>query len=198
MKALVKYDQGYGKMEIRDVPVPTLKECDVLIKVKAVGVCGTDLKIYDGHFPCNTPVVVGHEFAGIVEQMGQDVAGWNIGDCVVSEQHTCACGRCRFCLTGQRHLCAYKKAPGYGVDGAYAEYIAIPAHLLHKIPEGVTLLEGALLEPMAISACGVLGKAKIFPQDFVVILGCGPIALLTLQMVRAAGASKVYMTGLDA
>lgn len=198
MKALVKFAEGPKNMEIRDVPLPTLGKRDVLIKLKAVGVCGTDLKIYQGHFPTTLPVIVGHEFAGEVEKVGGEVCDFKPGDRVVSEQHTCSCGKCRMCLTGKRHLCMQKRPIGYVIDGAFAQYIAISENLIHRIPEGVSMLEAAVIEPMAVAAYGILEKVKILPEDYVVILGCGPIAILALQMVIAQGASKVLMTGIDA
>lgn len=197
MKALVKYGTGIGKMEIREVPIPEIGEKDVLIKVKAVGICGTDIKIYNGHFPTTVPVIVGHEFTGVIEKTGDKVCCFKPGDRVVSEQHTLACGNCFLCLTGKRHLCKQKKAIGYAIDGAFAEYIAIPESLLHKVPEKVSFLEAALIEPMAVAAYGILERTKIYPEDYVVILGCGPIAMLALQMVKAQGAAKVVMTGID-
>lgn len=197
MKALVKYENGIGKMEIREVPLPEPGIGEVLIKIEAVGICGTDLKIYDDKFASNPPVTIGHEFSGEVVKLGEGVKGWQIGDRIVSEQHTRACGMCRYCLTGKRHLCPEKKAPGYGIDGAFADYIKVPASLLHRIPDGVGYEEAALVEPMAVAAYGILEKTEIQPEDYVVILGCGPIAILALQMVLAEGASRVLMTGID-
>lgn len=197
MDALVKYEKGIGKMEIREVPVPEPGYGEVLINIKAVGICGTDLKIYDDQFTSYPPVIVGHEFSGEVVRLGEGVKGWKAGDRIVSEQHTLACGACRYCLTGKRHLCPEKRSPGYGVDGAFAKYIKVPASLLHRIPEGVSYEEAALVEPMAVAAYGILDKTGIQPEDFVVILGCGPIAMLALQMVKAQGAAKVFMTGVN-
>lgn len=197
MKALVKYEKGKANMEVRDVSVPEPAFGEALIKVEACGICGTDLKIYDDEFINNPPVIVGHEFSGVVAKLGDRVKGWNIGDRVVSEQHAKACGICSFCLTGKREFCAEKRSPGYLSDGSFAEYISIDASLLHSIPEGVSYEEAALVEPMAVAAYGILGRTGIRPEDFVVILGCGPIAILALQMVKAEGASRVLMTGLD-
>ena len=197
MKALVKYQKGYANMEVRDVPKPTPKPDEVLICIKAVGICGTDLKIYDDKFGYNAPVIVGHEFSGVIEAVGDRVCDWQVGERVVGEQHTHACGICEFCLTGRRHLCTSKKAPGYGIDGAFAEYLCMPQSLLHRIPENVSYEEAALIEPMAVAFHAVFRRMKFEPEDFIVILGCGPIALLTLQMVKAEGASKVAMTGLN-
>lgn len=198
MKALVKYGKGPGLIELREVLVPRPESGEVLIKVEACGICGTDLKIYDDGFTYYPPVIIGHEFSGTVADLGEESAGFSLGERVVSEQHTKACGGCRFCLTGKRHLCPEKRSPGYGVDGAFSEYIKVPASLLHRIPERVSLIEAALVEPMGIAACGILEKTRIEPEDVVVILGCGPIALLALQMVKAEGASAVLMTGLTA
>jgi L-iditol 2-dehydrogenase len=197
MKALVKYESGIGKMELRDVPVPVPEYGEVLIKVKAVGICGTDLKIYNNTFTSYPPVIVGHEFSGEIVELGQGVKGWETGERVVSEQHTRACGICRFCLTGNRHLCHEKRSPGYGVDGAFAEFIKVPASLLHRIPGQISFEEATLIEPMAIAAQGILEKTGIRPEDFIVILGCGPVAILALQIAKAEGASKVIITGID-
>lgn len=197
MKALVKYDKGIGRMELRQVSLPEPEYGEVLVKIEAVGICGTDLKIYDDRFTYSPPVIIGHEFSGSIAGLGEGVKGWSIGDRIVSEQHTRACGVCRYCQTGKRHLCPEKRSPGYGVDGAFAEYIKVPASLLHRIPEGICFEEAALMEPMAVAAYGILDKTGIEPEDFVVVLGCGPIAILALQMVKSHGASKVLMTGLD-
>jgi L-iditol 2-dehydrogenase len=197
MKALVKYELGIGKMELRDVPVPVPEYGEVLIKVRAVGICGTDLKIYKNTFTSNPPVIVGHEFSGEIVELGQGVKGWQTGEKVVSELHARACGMCRFCLTGNRLLCHEKRSPGIGIDGAFTEFIKVPASLLHRIPDQISFEEAALIEPMAIAAQGILEKTGIKPEDFIVILGCGPIAILALQIAKAEGASKVIITGID-
>ncbi|KJS50577.1 zinc-binding dehydrogenase [Desulfosporosinus sp. BICA1-9] len=198
MRALVKYEKGIGKLEMREVPVPSPGPGEVLVKVEAVGICGTDLKIRDDHFIYNPPVILGHEFSGAVAIVGEGVKQWKIGDRVVSEQHTLACGHCRYCLTGKRQFCLSKRSPGYLIDGAFTEYIKVPASLLHRMPEGMSFEEAAVIEPMAVAAYGILGRCGIEPEDYVVILGCGPIALLALQLVVAEGASRVLLTGIDA
>jgi L-iditol 2-dehydrogenase len=198
MKALVKYEKGIGKMEIREVPMPVPGPGEVLIRIEAVGICGTDLKIQNDHFIYNPPVILGHEFSGKVESLGEGVRQWSIGDPVVSEQHTRACGHCRYCLTGKRQFCHAKRSPGYLIDGAFTEYIAIPASLLHLMPAGMTFEQAAVIEPMAVAAYGILGRCGIEPEDYVVILGSGPIAMLAVQMVRAEGASRILVTGIEA
>jgi L-iditol 2-dehydrogenase len=197
MQALVKYGRGSGNMEIREVPVPGIKPWDVLVEVAACGICGTDLKIREDHFVYDPPVIMGHEFSGIIREMGAGVRGWKPGDRVVAEQHFLSCEACSFCLTGKRQFCPEKRSPGYYSQGAFARYIGVEASLLHRVPDTVSLEEAALVEPMGIAAYGILGKARVNPGEFVVILGSGPIALMALQLVRSCGAGQVVMTGLD-
>jgi L-iditol 2-dehydrogenase len=198
MKALVKYGTGRGNMRLEQKPLPKTGPSEVLVHIAFCGVCGTDLKIEDGHFPCTPPVILGHEFSGIVAGLGSEVDRWKVGDRVVSEQHVACCGMCDYCLTGRRQFCRHKRSPGYYSDGAFTDFIAVEASLLHKVPDGVSLLQAALVEPMAIAATAILGKAGVHPGDFVAILGSGPIALLALQMLKAVGAGRVVTTGLDA
>jgi L-iditol 2-dehydrogenase len=161
----------------------------VLIRVRACGICGSDLKIQDDQHPYVPPVVIGHEFAGEIAAVGDQVSGWSAGDRVVSEQHTHACGRCRQCLTGNAFGCSAKRAPGYFVDGAFAEFIKVPSWLLHSIPGNLSYLEAA--------AHGVLDRTGIAPEDVVLILGCGPIGLVAARMAQVHGASVVIVTGIE-
>jgi L-iditol 2-dehydrogenase len=197
MQALVKTKHGPGNLELRNVPEPEINPDEVLIRVRACGICGSDLKIEDDHHPYTPPVVVGHEFAGEISQVGANVEGWEIGDRVVSEQHTHACGRCRQCLTGNAFACASKRAPGYFVDGAFAEFIKIPHWLLHRIPDNINFIEAAFSEPAAVAAHGMLERTGIAPEDVVLVLGCGPIGIAAAKMAQIAGASKVIITGID-
>jgi threonine dehydrogenase-like Zn-dependent dehydrogenase len=197
MQALVKTARGPGFLELRQVAVPQVSPDGVLIRVRACGICGSDLKIQDDQHPYIPPVVIGHEFSGEIVQVGRDVQGWSVGERVVSEQHTHACGRCRQCLTGNAFACAAKRAPGYFVDGGFAEYITMPAWLLHRIPDTLSFVEAAFSEPAAVAAHGVLDRTGIAPEDVVVVLGCGPIGLAASKMAQAAGASCVIITGID-
>jgi threonine dehydrogenase-like Zn-dependent dehydrogenase len=165
--------------------------------VRACGICGSDLKIEEDQHPYVPPVVIGHEFAGEITEVGRDVRGWSAGDGVVAEQHTHACGRCRQCLTGNAFACASKRAPGYFIDGGFAEYIAMPAWLLHRIPEGLSFVEAAFSEPAAVAAHGVLDRTGIAPEDVVLVLGSGPIGLAAAKMAQAAGAACAIVTGID-
>lgn len=197
MKALVKTNHGPGNLELRDVPVPQINSDEVLIKVRACGICGSDLKIEDDQHPYTPPVVVGHEFSGEIVHLGENVDGWSVGDRVVSEQHTHACGHCRQCLTGNAFACASKRAPGYFEDGAFAEFIKIPHWLLHRIPDNINFVEAAFSEPSAVAAHGMLERTGIAPEDVVVVLGCGPIGIVAAKMAQIAGASHVIITGID-
>lgn len=197
MEALVKTASGPGHLELREVPVPQIAPDEVLVRVRACGICGSDLKIEDDEHPYTPPVVIGHEFAGEIAEVGDSVTGWVVGDRVVSEQHTQACGRCRQCLTGNAFACLSKRAPGYFVDGAFTEFIKVPAWLLHRIPDNLSSVEAALSEPAAVAAHGVLDRTGIEPEDVVLVLGCGPIGLLGAKMAQAAGAARVIVTGID-
>lgn len=196
MKALVKSAHGVDHMEILDVPIPEILPDEVLVKVRCIGVCGTDLKIQDGSFATNVPVIVGHEFAGEIVSVGDAVKTLSSGMRVVSEQHWRACGVCEYCLTGRRHLCLAKRSPGYLSDGAYAEYIAVNQSLIHRVPDGMSDEQACLLEPMCIAAHAIFEKCGVKAADKVVILGCGPIALIALQILKAVGAGSVTLTGL--
>ena len=197
MRALVKTARGEGRIELKNLPVPRAGQGTVLLRVKAVGICGSDIKILHDAHPYDPPVVMGHEFSGEIVQVGPGVDGWTAGERVVSEAHGYVCGRCWFCLSGLRHVCPSKRALGWGMDGGFAEYVAVPAWLLHRIPEGLSYEEAALAEPLAIVVHGILERATVEPGDFVVILGCGPLGLLGLQAAKAEGASRIVVTGTE-
>lgn len=197
MKALVKTAKGPGFLEIKEWPDPQIEPGEVLLRVRACGICGSDLKIEDDQHPYTPPVVVGHEFAGEIVKLGAGVKGWAAGDRVVSEQHFKACGICRLCLAGSAFACSEKRAPGYFSDGAFAEFIAVPAWLLHRIPDRLSFIEAAFAEPAAVAAHGMLERTGISPEDIVLILGCGPIGLAAAKMAQVSGAAKVILTGVD-
>lgn len=199
MKALMKIAKGPGNVEVREIPIPEIPQDDwVLIKVKAAGVCGTDLHILHDQFRYWPPVVLGHEFSGEIVELGSAVKRFNVGDRVVGEPQTGSCGTCELCRQGKLNICSSKRAPGWGIDGAFADYLVMPAFLLHKIPDAVSWELAALTEPMAITVHEVLERGKIECQDFVVVSGSGPIGILAAFAAKSAGASKVVMTGLSA
>ena len=129
MKALMKVAKGKGNLEICDILRPKIKnEDDVLIEVTAAGVCGTDIHIWRDEFPYYPPVVMGHEFAGIVRKTGKSVTRFSTGDLVVGEPHTHFCGKCEMCRAGKIQLCAHKRSPGWGIDGAFTDYLVIDVY----------------------------------------------------------------------
>ncbi|RPJ19813.1 MAG: hypothetical protein EHM26_06660 [Desulfobacteraceae bacterium] len=195
MKALVKTQKGRGFLEVKNVEDPVLGEHDALIRVKAGGICGTDLHIEEDRFPYNPPVILGHEFSGQIVEVGKKVVGFKAGDRVVAEPHRGGCGTCRYCLTGQVEVCREKRAIGYRVDGAFSEFTTLPETSLHRIPDSVSFEQAALCEPLAVVVKAVLERSKVQPEDFVVVMGCGPIGLLAAAAAKAEGARAVMVTG---
>jgi L-iditol 2-dehydrogenase len=198
MKALVKTAKGVGNLELRDVPEPQNKDNEVLIEIRAAGICGTDIHVKHDEFPYWPPVTLGHEFAGEIVAVGCAVKDWQVGDRVVGEPHTLACGKCWLCRTGNIQICAEKRSPGWGIDGAFAKYLSYPPHLLHRIPEGLSYVEAALAEPTANIVTDVLERGKVEPEDFVVVLGPGPIGLIAAMAAKAEGARTVMIIGTNA
>ena len=197
MKALVKTRKGVGNLELRDVPVPRCGAGEVLLKILAAGVCGTDLHVRDDQFPYWPPVVLGHEFCGRVERLGEGVTRVAVGDRVVGEPHTLACGHCYLCRTGNIQICSAKRSPGWGIDGAMAEYLVMPERLLHRIPASISDEVGAVIEPTANAVHDVLERSGVEAGDLVAVIGPGPIGLLAAMAARAGGAREVVLVGRD-
>src|SRR4030042_4414068 len=156
MKAVVKYGKGKGLIEIREIPEPKIKEDEVLIEVKAVSVCGSDLHIYHDSHPYWPPVVLGHECFGVLVEVGKGVKGWKPGDRIVTETRTGSCGVCYLCQSGYPQVCEQKRPYGIGVNGAYAKYVVGPARLLHSLPDNVSFEAGAVIDPTAICVTSIL------------------------------------------
>ena len=197
MKAVVKEKKGYDNISYKDVPIPEINDDEVLIKVMAAGICGSDIHIFSDEFPYWPPVTLGHEFAGVIEKTGKNIKRFKIGDRVTAEPQQGVCGVCRFCRLGLIHLCSSKRSPGWGIDGAMAEYIKLPEGLLHKLPDNISFIEGAVIEPASTITHAIIERGNIKPQDFVVVMGPGPIGLIAAQVAKASGAKKVAITGLD-
>jgi L-iditol 2-dehydrogenase len=196
MKAVVKYGKGKGLVEIRDIPEPKIKKDDeVLIEVKAVSVCGSDLHIYHDSHPYWPPVVLGHEFSGVIAEVGKEVKGWKVGDRIVSETRTGSCGVCYMCQSGFPQVCEQKRPYGIGINGAYTKYVAGPARLLHRLPDNIPFEVGAVIEPTAICVTSILERSRLQAGETVVITGPGPIGLISLAVTKAAGAGFVGITG---
>jgi len=191
MKALVKTQKGKGFLELREVPEPVVKPGEVKIAIAACGICGTDVHVKHDEFPYWPPVILGHEFAGTVVEVGPECRTAKIGQRVVAEPHNRACGVCYLCRTGNTQICAEKRSPGWGVDGGMAKYICYPEKLLHRLPDGMTFDQGAMVEPTANAVTDVIERAKIAAGDFAVVIGPGPIGLLAAMVARAAGATTL-------
>lgn len=198
MKALVKTAPGPGNVQVLEKGIPSIPEDDwVLIQVKAAGVCGTDLHIWHDEYPNYPPVVLGHEFSGQVVECGRTVSGWRPGDRVVVEPHSLACGACELCRSGKLQSCASKRSPGWGIDGAFADYVVVPSVLLHSIPDSISYDLAALAEPVAICVTALYERIGVGCQDIVVVTGPGPIGIIAALVAKSAGASKVVVVGLN-
>lgn len=194
MRALVKTAPGAGHVELRsDWPQPSAGPGWVVIDVAYCGICGTDLHIVQDEHKNWPPVVLGHEYVGRVSEVGPGVDGWAVGDRVVCEQHALACGRCYSCRRGAIHLCPHKRSPGWGVDGAFAEKVALPAWLLHRVPEPVADECAVVTEPLAICITGV-DRADVRPGEVALVIGPGSVGLLTALVLRESGL-RVLLAG---
>jgi L-iditol 2-dehydrogenase len=193
MQALVKTAPGVGNLEIREIEEPAPPAGHVKIAVRAAGICGTDLHIYYDEYRSFPPVVLGHEISGEVAEVGPGVERVRAGDRVTTETYASTCGSCRYCRAGRANLCPERRSIGSGVNGGFASYLVVPEHNVRVLPEHVSFEEGALTEPLACVVHGVLETSTVTPGDLAVIAGPGAIGLLTLQVVRAAGAHTIVL-----
>lgn len=193
MKAMVL--TAYKKLEILDVPKPVPLADEVLIRVKACGICGSDIHGYDGSTGRRQPpVVMGHEAAGVIEEVGAEVRGWKIGDRVTFDS-TIYCGVCAYCREGLLNLCDDRRVLGvscddYRRDGAFAEYVAVPQRVLYHIPDQVSFEQATIVEPLSVAFHAVnLSRGKI--NRSVVVIGAGMVGMLVIQSLRAAGFGRI-------
>jgi threonine 3-dehydrogenase len=192
MKALVKATAAPG-MEMREVPVPQIGPTDVLIAVETASVCGTDLHIF--HWDdwaknrIKPPYIPGHEFCGTVATLGERVQGFAVGDFVSAEMHV-ACGHCLQCRTGQAHVCQFVKILGVDADGAFADYVKIPASNVWKLDASIPRDFGSLFDPFGNAVHTVLSGA--IAGQTAAVMGCGPIGLFAIAVAKACGASTVF------
>ena len=196
MKAIMKTARGVGNVALCDIEEPRANAQQVKIAVRAAGLCGTDLHIFKDEFRSWPPVVLGHEVAGEIVTLGEGVTGWQPGDRVTTETYFSTCGECRYCRSGHNNLCLNRRSIGSAVNGGFTHYRGVPAHNLHRLPENVDFQTGALTEPLACVVHAVTSTPTVVPGDVAVIAGPGAIGLLTLQVVKAAGAT-VIMLGTD-
>lgn len=196
MKALVKFEAGPGNLEIRDIPEPMAGPGQVKIEIREAGICGSDLHIYhsDIAIPVNPPVVIGHEFSGVISEIGEGVTGWKIGDRVVSETAYHYCGVCDYCREGFYNLCVERRTLGYWFNGVFTNYTVVPAGRVHRIPDNVSFTAAAMTEPLACVAHAIYDLTTIKPNDLVLVSGPGAIGLMAMQIAKAFGA-RVIVSG---
>lgn len=191
MRALVQETHDKESIRLKDVPEPCCGDEDVKVRVIFAGVCGTDIH---GIASLRPPVILGHEFSGIVVETGKRVQKFRVGDLVTSETTVYRCGGCPYCREGLFNLCPERKGIGSSVNGAFAEYVVIPEFAGHKLPEFLSLEEGAILEPLACAVRGVVEQAKLQGNEKVVVFGPGPLGILVSWVAKGLGA-KVLLVG---
>ncbi len=197
MKAIMKVAPGVGNVEVREIPEPQPGPGQVKMRIGAAGLCGTDLHIFKDEFRSWPPVVLGHEVAGEIVELGEGVQGLAPGMRVTSETYFSYCGKCRSCRAGHTNLCLERRSIGSAVNGGFTAYLVVPARNIHELPATVDFRAGALTEPLACVVHATLTTPTIAPGDVAVIAGPGAIGLLTLQVVKAAGATAIVL-GTDA
>ena len=197
MKALVKFEKGLDGAELRDIKKQVPDDDELLVKIISVGICGTDIHILKDEYPCNMPVVLGHEYTGIIEQFGNSVTNFKEGDQIISSTAVYTCENCEYCVQGLRMLCERRLSIGSGINGAMAEYITVPAKLAYKVPDRFKdSYSIAAAEPLACAVRAVIEQSKIRSGDVVLISGPGPIGLFILQLAKLAG-TFVIVAGIE-
>jgi alcohol dehydrogenase/L-iditol 2-dehydrogenase len=186
-----------GAVELRDMPVPEIGESEVLLRVRGVGVCGSDVHQYHNtqSWSVRVPVILGHEFCGEVAALGKGVKGFAEGDRVASETAAEIDSDSPLTRQGMYNLDPSRRGFGYDIHGAMAQYGKVPARLLHRIPENVPFEVAAMTEPCCVAFQATIVNARIKPGDLVVVIGPGPIGLLCATMARLSGAGKVILAG---
>src|SRR5271163_2323797 len=197
-KALRKMQAGRG-WSMESAPVPAIGATDVLVRVKTASICGTDLHIYGwdrwSQGRIKPPITLGHEFCGVVERVGEDVTAVKAGDFVSAEMHV-NCGHCHQCRLGEAHICQNLRISGIGQDGAFAEFVKIPASNIWKLDAAIPERYGAILDPLGNAVHTVL--AGPIAGQTVLVTGCGPIGLMAIAVAKACGSSTVFATETNA
>ena len=200
MKAIVKTSAEPNVFEVKDMPVPEVKENTVLVQVKATGLCYSDISIlnggYKGRKPVPIPVIMGHEGSGIISRIGKGVTGLVEGQRVAFEALS-GCGTCINCRKGNKNMCLDWDHIGITYDGTFAEYVLLPAELVHPLADNISFVDAAVMEPLSLAVRSI---EHVSPNvgDTAVIIGPGSVGLLHLQGLVASGCSKIMVIGLDA
>lgn len=198
MKALLL--TAPSRLEYVDFPEPRPADDEVLVRVQACGICGSDIHGWDGSTGRrHPPLIMGHEASGEVAATGPRVTGWRKGDRVTFDS-TISCGTCRFCAGGQVNLCENRRVVGvspveFKQHGAFAEYVAVPARILYRLPDTLPYPEAAMVEPVSIAVHAVQ-RVRLAPGSTAVVIGSGMIGLLVIQALRWAGASNIIAVDL--
>ena len=193
MKGLVLVDAS--QFEVRDVPKPKIAPNEVLVEVKACGICGSDVHGMDGSSGRRKPpIIMGHEAAGVIAEVGDSVSRWRVGDRVTFDS-TVYCGRCHFCRRGDVNLCDNRQVLGVSCDefkrdGAFAEYVAIPELIVVALPDTISYEQAAMVEPVSI-AVHAAARIPVQLNDTALVVGAGMIGLLTFQTLKARGCGHV-------
>src|SRR5512139_3126154 len=174
---------------IEQVPDPVCKPDEVVVQVGATGICGTDLHIYRNEYMSDFPVIPGHEFGGVIVEVGKDVTDFQVGE-RVSIDPNLYCGHCYFCRNEQSNHCLNWEGVGITRPGSFAEYVAAPARAAYRLPESLTDAQAAFIEPVSC-VVHAMKRLRVWPADEVLILGAGPMGLLLVQVMRHNGASQV-------
>lgn len=199
MKALTL--TKYNQFKFGDAPEPEVGVREVMVQVKACGICGSDVHGMDGSSGRRIPpIIMGHEAAGEIVKMGEEVEGWNVGDRVTFDS-TVYCGECEACKSGQINLCPDRNVLGVSCDdyrrhGAFAEFVTVPQHILYGVPENLPYEQAAFAEPVSIALHGV-SRVPLQQGDSAVVVGAGLIGLLVVQALKAAGAGTVVAVDVD-
>lgn len=199
VKALVLTQ--YNQFEYLDVPEPQAKPGEVLIDVKACGICGSDVHGMDGSTGRRIPpIVMGHEASGVIAKLGEGVAGWRVGERVTFDS-TASCGTCHYCRQGRINLCDDRRVLGvacqeFRCDGAYAERVAVPQHIVYRLPDELSFERAAMVEPVSVAVHAV-GRVPVRLNDTAVVVGTGMIGLLVVQALRLSGCGRIIAVDLD-
>jgi 2-desacetyl-2-hydroxyethyl bacteriochlorophyllide A dehydrogenase len=194
VRALVKIAAGPGNVAVQDVPAPELTAGKILIDVHAVAICGTDRSAIAAGEDMRLPVVLGHEVAGTISAIAPDVTTHLVvGDRVTVETDAYRCGRCAYCRKEEYNRCPYRQGIGTTVDGGLADQLVMPADTVHRLPDGISIVAGALTEPLAVAVHAVIEQSPSLAGEVVVVVGPGAVGLLCAQVARAVGATVVLV-----
>lgn len=192
MNALVKYEKGTGHVALMDMPEPVCREDQVILEVNCCGICGTDIHVYYDRFRNYPPVILGHEFTGKVVETGSLVTGVKKDENFsVLGAIAVTCGKCSYCYRGEFMFCRNRRGMGHGVNGAFAKYVAVRPDQCYRIPDGVSVEEAALVEPLAAAVHAVAEIANFKLGDTVMVSGPGPIGMLCVKLLLAQGIKTI-------